>query len=324
MQRHACGARVLREFPRELPFQACALIYCCSLFNVEASTKIKKLEEAGRQLHSLLRMMVQHNYREEFARTNSGGDDAPGDAADGGGGRGRRSHDGGDGGAAVHPKKTSGGFSAQQLKELGELFGIRNKDEEQQNRKRVYGHEDERKDDGGDRDLSPPAGSASLLDEDSDDGMHRRSIRPGTTRATQRSSIPASDAHRTQTPVLELSLVRQLKSAKQVSSSRLLHKQKTSTTPAPNHVCRMPFDGSLVATAALGEKLVTIWATTSSASRSAEEEPSPISTIRLLAPLTTIEWIASGSRDQVEWRFVFCDPCFASLVCGVFSLLRRV
>ncbi|RLN63392.1 hypothetical protein BBJ29_001743 [Phytophthora kernoviae] len=37
------------------------------LYNTEATTKIKKLEEAGRQLHSILRVMVQHSFMEHFS-----------------------------------------------------------------------------------------------------------------------------------------------------------------------------------------------------------------------------------------------------------------
>lgn len=41
------------------------------MYNSEATAKIKKLEEAGRQLHSILRMMVQHNFMEHFSASTS-------------------------------------------------------------------------------------------------------------------------------------------------------------------------------------------------------------------------------------------------------------
>jgi len=81
------------------------------LYNSEAAAKIKKLEEAGRQLHSILRMMVQHSFMEHFSAS------AP-SHVDGASNKSRsrsRSY-----GAATG----SAGLSPKQMKEIGELFGI--------------------------------------------------------------------------------------------------------------------------------------------------------------------------------------------------------
>ncbi|CAI5708959.1 unnamed protein product [Hyaloperonospora brassicae] len=81
------------------------------MYNSEATTKIKKLEEAGRQLHSILRTMVQHSLTEHLI--SSSYVDTP---IDWNKNRSRsRSH-----GAAT----ASVGLSQKQMKDIGELFGI--------------------------------------------------------------------------------------------------------------------------------------------------------------------------------------------------------
>ncbi|CAH0474862.1 unnamed protein product [Peronospora belbahrii] len=85
------------------------------LYNSEATAKITKLEEAGRQLHSILRMMVQHSFMEHFS-TSSSMDVANNRNKN----RSRsRSH-----GAAT----ANVGLSQKQMKDIRDLFGIINED----------------------------------------------------------------------------------------------------------------------------------------------------------------------------------------------------
>ncbi|DBA04880.1 TPA: hypothetical protein N0F65_006882 [Lagenidium giganteum] len=73
------------------------------LYNVEAAEKIKRLESSGRQLHEVLRLMVQHNYLDQFEGADF---------------------------AATRSKATEGddrpslGISPIQFKEMAELFGV--------------------------------------------------------------------------------------------------------------------------------------------------------------------------------------------------------
>ncbi|GMF23348.1 unnamed protein product [Phytophthora lilii] len=84
------------------------------LYNSEATAKIKKLEEAGRQLHSILRMMVQHSFMEHFSASTPSYVEASSDNRNKSRSR-SRSY-----GAAT----ASVGLSHKQMKEIGELFGI--------------------------------------------------------------------------------------------------------------------------------------------------------------------------------------------------------
>ncbi|RLN87492.1 hypothetical protein BBJ28_00004801 [Nothophytophthora sp. Chile5] len=84
------------------------------LYNAEAAAKIKKLEEAGRQLHSILRMMVQHNFIEHFSAPSLGHGDGKSDSRSKSRSRSR----------SYGPTIANAGLSHQQMKELGKLFGI--------------------------------------------------------------------------------------------------------------------------------------------------------------------------------------------------------
>ncbi|RLN20988.1 hypothetical protein BBJ28_00008055 [Nothophytophthora sp. Chile5] len=84
------------------------------LYNAEAATKIKKLEEAGRQLHSILRMMVQHSFMEHFSASSLSHGDGKSDSRSKNRSRSR----------SYGPTIANAGLSHQQMKELGELFGI--------------------------------------------------------------------------------------------------------------------------------------------------------------------------------------------------------
>ncbi|CAI5741753.1 unnamed protein product [Peronospora destructor] len=81
------------------------------LYNNEATAKIKKLEEAGRQLHSILRMMVQHSMMEHFS---------PSSYVDMTTDRNKSRSRSRSYGAAA----TSVGLSQKQMKDMWELFGI--------------------------------------------------------------------------------------------------------------------------------------------------------------------------------------------------------
>ncbi|POM63529.1 WD repeat-containing protein 91 [Phytophthora palmivora] len=83
------------------------------LYNSEATTKIKKLEEAGRQLHSILRMMVQHSFMEHFSASTPSYVDLTSDRNK------SRSRSCSYGAATA-----SVGLSHKQMKGIGELFGI--------------------------------------------------------------------------------------------------------------------------------------------------------------------------------------------------------
>ncbi|KAE9019237.1 hypothetical protein PR001_g13930 [Phytophthora rubi] len=84
------------------------------LYNSEATTKIKKLEDAGLQLHSILRMMVQHNFMEHFSASTPSYVDTGSENRNKTRSR-SRSY-----GAPI----PGVGLTHKQMKEIGELFGI--------------------------------------------------------------------------------------------------------------------------------------------------------------------------------------------------------
>uniref|UniRef100_K3X0B4 Uncharacterized protein n=1 Tax=Globisporangium ultimum (strain ATCC 200006 / CBS 805.95 / DAOM BR144) TaxID=431595 RepID=K3X0B4_GLOUD len=228
------------------------------LFNVEATAKIKKLEDAGRHLHSLLRRMVQHNYREEFAQTNG--------------------HHSGD------AFTNDGGFSAQEMRELSELFGIQTNNGEQKLQKQPSdtqkGDEQQPMKRRG-RGTERKETQEQREDERNDAASRKSAIKRGDTGDGQ----PASAAQS------ELSLASRFHTQQ--------HNQKTPTNASPGPLCRISRNGSCVAISALGSKLITIWSATTTADAGDDdgEARTPLSTIRLLAPLTSIAWIAA-SQDQ--------------------------
>ncbi|EEY58717.1 uncharacterized protein PITG_10845 [Phytophthora infestans T30-4] len=83
------------------------------LYNSEATAKINKLEEAGRQLHSILRLMVQHNLMEHFSASTPSYVDVSSDRNK------NRSRS-----RSYGAVTASIGLSLKQMKEIGELFGI--------------------------------------------------------------------------------------------------------------------------------------------------------------------------------------------------------
>ncbi|CEG35528.1 Uncharacterized conserved protein [Plasmopara halstedii] len=83
-------------------------------YNNEATAKIRKLEAAGRQLHEILRVMVQHSFMEHFSTTTTNLGDGTGDRQK------NRSRS-----RSYGAMSASVGLSNKQMKEIGELFGIR-------------------------------------------------------------------------------------------------------------------------------------------------------------------------------------------------------
>lgn len=70
-------------------------------YNVEANAKIKQLEEAGQQLHSMLRLLVQQRFSEHFTGARQVTED-------------------------INANGLTGMLSPQQLRELVALFGVSN------------------------------------------------------------------------------------------------------------------------------------------------------------------------------------------------------
>ncbi|KAF1328802.1 hypothetical protein FI667_g6704, partial [Globisporangium splendens] len=221
----------------------------------QTTAKIKKLEDAGRHLHSLLRRMVQHNYREEFARTNG--------------------HHSGD------AFTNGGGFSVQEMRELSELFGIRTNDGEQKLQKQPSNIQE--------GDEQQPAKRSGR------DTERKETLEQRVDAAVRKSAIKREDTGDGQSvnaAQSELSLVGRFHTQQ--------HNQKTPTNASPGLLCRMSRDGSRVAISALGSKLITIWSATPTGTDEDDGETrTPLSTIRLLAPLTSISWTAASIQDQL-------------------------
>ncbi|TYZ65009.1 hypothetical protein PybrP1_004107 [[Pythium] brassicae (nom. inval.)] len=248
------------------------------LFNVEANARIKKLEDAGRQLHKILRRMVQHSYCEQFARSEDHGA-----AAEKGGVATRRAGQTG-----------SVGFTPQQLEELGELFGICRKD-------RV----DE---DGADgraehtppiyRGLAAGQTRAATLDADSDEEAKRDNDpeSPATSSSALSSlssrSVDDNGALSSSSVSIALSLVRAIAASREsslTSSVRLATQQAEAA-----HICRVSHDGKFVASGTVAGKAVAVHST--AASHTGDDDS--VATIRLLAPLRVLSWITSGGSEE--------------------------
>lgn len=251
------------------------------LYNVEASAKIKKLEVAGRQLHSILRRMVQHNYLEQFTRDNRQNVEKPL-------GTNTVSQNGNTGKSG----KGTTGFTKEQIQELGELFGIRNRDTDNDDHQ-------------GSEPPSPPAHRANSGNDDNDDDlelkMDPRDVSPQSSPArhdmeNEGESVAGSSP-------FKLSLVQQLKvpgfaPAGSTSASEGL--KKTAAAAGAVSLCRISLNSCYVAGSAIGDKVVTIWPTEKDSS------PAPSTTIRLLSPLTTISWLAADPQQDQVRRLLLC------------------
>lgn len=225
--------------------------------------------------------MVQHSYLEQFARDNSQNIE--------------KTHN--DNNNAVSQNGSTGknghgnvGFSKQQIQELGELFGIRN---------RADTDNDDHQGSQGSEPPSPPAHRASSDngDDDLELKMDYQDVSPLPSPArhgmeNESESVAASSA-------FKLSLVQQIKvsgSAPAASASEGL--KKAAATAGAVSLCRISPNSCYVAGSAIGSKVITIWTTQK------DSGATPASTIRLLSPLTTISWFAAGlQQDQVR---IYC------------------
>lgn len=244
------------------------------LLNVEANARIKRLEDAGRQLHKILRRMVQHSYWEQFARTES-------QAL-------------GNGSITTAPRRTpshagSVGFSPQQLQELGELFGICRKDRT----------DDDGCTDGADqippiyRGLATQTRAPPPLNPDSDEEVKRDNDpdSPATSSALSSPSSGSGDDSALSSSLLSLSLVRTIVSPREAKLLRLT-KQPSEATAAS--LCRISCDGTFVASATVGGNAVVVHSV--AASHTGDKDP--VATIRLLAPLRALSWITFSEKEE--------------------------
>lgn len=224
--------------------------------------------------------MVQHSYLEQFARDNSQNIE--------------KSHNNNNAVSQNGSTEKNGygnvGFSKQQIQELGELFGIRN---------RADTDNDDHQGSQGSELPSPPAHRASSDNGDDDLGlkMDSQDVSPLPSPArhdmeNESESVAASSA-------FKLSLVRQIKvsgSSPAASASKGL--KKTAAAAGAVSMCRISPNSCYVAGSAIGSKVITIWTTQK------DSGATPASTIRLLSPLTAISWFATGpQQDQVR---IYC------------------
>ncbi|UIZ27812.1 hypothetical protein KXD40_004674 [Peronospora effusa] len=262
------------------------------LYNSEAMAKIKKLEEAGRQLHSILRTMVQHSMMEHFSP--SGYVDMTSDRNK------SRSRSRSYGAAA-----TSIGLSQKQLKDMWELFGVINEDgphvdfepvdsrdiprvaevylpADELSDEEIPGRDDEkgekiadapRHENGADSDLmtpmfSPIATSSSPLAEN----LHN----------DQPSPQWSSDASEKLNDNIRASLIREFNMLNDWKPTKSMMTARS----------RFSSDGQFLAIAKLGNTYIDIWNADPAAL-------SLISTIELPARLTSLSWLGPSSNKQL-------------------------
>lgn len=272
-----------------------SLLYLCHrLLNLEAASKIKKLEEAGRQLHSVLRLMVQHSYLEHFTDSSV---DVPAEDSPNGLGAYR-----GPPRTRIQSQDSRVGLTREQMRELGDLFGITSREqdtpaalfspENDHYRSDQFLSEEERPSDdafavdsesGGP--MSPPfspipgIGNLAVLEphvELSDDGSeHSHADSP--SRIWNRKSIRNSQRG------LKVSLIREV---------NLLNDWETD---ASTMVMRSRFskDGTYLAISQLGKSHVDIW-------RTEGAELAPASTLSLDHALKHLAWITTNDDEQVR------------------------
>ncbi|ETP52368.1 hypothetical protein F442_02606 [Phytophthora nicotianae P10297] len=265
------------------------------LYNSEATAKIKKLEEAGRQLHSILRLMVQHNFMEHFSASTPSYVDVTSDRNKN---RSRsRSH-----GAAT----ASVGLSHKQMKEIGELFGISSEESphvdppapvdprDMPRVAEVYLPVDELSDDeeldeedevddvpvengSGCESTSPmfcPIGTDSSLPSDGE--LAKSSLTPIKPPSwSTGASIKSSDS-------IEASLIREF---------NMLNDWEP-TKSAMTARSRFSSDGQFLAIAKLGNNHIDIWSANPVAL-------SPSSTITLPSRLISLNWLGPGPSKQL-------------------------
>lgn len=274
------------------------------LYNSEATNKIKKLEEAGRQLHSILRVMVQHSLMDHFSTSSS-----VDVTTDRNKSRSRsRSY-----GAAT----ASVGLSHKQMKDIGELFGINSGDNphvdptpvdprdiprvaevylpvDELSDDEALGQDDEEDEetldapvleDGAGSDPASPMFSpittspSPLVENSSDKALTKQSS------LTQNDQPPwSSDASDKLRDNIRASLIREF---------NMLNDWE-STESAMTARSRFSSDGQFLAIAKLGNTHIDIWSANPIVL-------SPSSTIKLPARLTSLDWLGPGPNKQVRY-----------------------
>lgn len=268
------------------------------LYNSEATAKIKKLEEAGRQLHSILRMMVQHSFMEHFAAST-----APyGEGNDRTKSRSRsRSY-----GAA----QASVGLSQKQMKEIGELFGISSEpstvtepepvdprdmprvaevylpvDELSGDEPLELDDEEDEVDEDvplvEDHSSDPPSPMFSPIVTAGDGHSPDGSVAM-TSSTPNRKLSWASDVRDKATGAVQTSLLREFNMLNDWEPTRSAMTPRSRFSP----------NGQFVAIAKLGNTHVDIWATNPVAL-------SAVATIQLPAGLTSLDWLGPGTSKQL-------------------------
>ncbi|CAH0516352.1 unnamed protein product [Peronospora belbahrii] len=263
------------------------------LYNSEATAKITKLEEAGRQLHSILRMMVQHSFMEHFS-TSSSMDVANNRNKN----RSRsRSH-----GAAT----ANVGLSQKQMKDIRDLFGIINEDGSHVDCSsvdprdiprvaEVYLPVDELSDDDAlDRDNKEDEdivdASKNLENEANDDTMAQVFCPVGI------SSSPFAENLSNDQPLPPWSTDESDKLSENIRASLIrefsMFNDQVPTTSAMTTRSRFSPDGHFLAIAKLGSTHIDIWSTNAVA-------VAPFSTIKLPARLTSLSWLGPRANKQL-------------------------
>ncbi|KUF88635.1 hypothetical protein AM588_10003438 [Phytophthora nicotianae] len=262
------------------------------MYNSEATAKIKKLEEAGRQLHSILRLMVQHNFMEHFSASTPSYVDVTSDRNKN---RSRsRSH-----GAAT----ASVGLSHKQMKEIGELFGISSEESphvdppapvDPRDMPRVAEvylpvdelSDDEELDEEDEVDDVPVENGSGYSSLPSDGELAKSSLTPIKPPSwSTGASIKSSDS-------IEASLIREF---------NMLNDWEP-TKSAMTARSRFSSDGQFLAIAKLGNNHIDIWSANPVAL-------SPSSTITLPSRLISLNWLGPGPSKQV--RISACTFSFA-------------
>ncbi|KAG7383805.1 WD repeat-containing protein 91 [Phytophthora pseudosyringae] len=274
------------------------------LYNSEATTKIKKLEEAGRQLHSILRMMVQHSFMEHFSASTPSYVDGDRNKS-----RSRsRSY-----GAAT----ASVGLSPKQMKEIGELFGISSDESphvdppvpldprdiprqaevylpvDELSDDQALGQDDEEdevdddtmdapalEDEAGSDPVSPMfspiATASSPLAQNPSDGVLTGSSLTPIERPPWSTAPKKVDGNIRASLIREFNMLNDWKSTKSAMTARN----------------RFSSDGQFLAIAKLGNSHIDIWSAN-------PVELSPSSTIKLPARLTSLSWLGPGPSKQL-------------------------
>ncbi|KAG3024103.1 hypothetical protein PC123_g15203 [Phytophthora cactorum] len=269
------------------------------LYNSEATAKIKKLEEAGRQLHSILRMMVQHNFMEHFSASTPSYVDVTSDRNK------NRSRS-----RSYGAVTASVGLSHKQMKEIGELFGISSEESphvdppvpvdprDMPRVAEVYLPVDElsddeelEEDDDEEDEVEDPMGTPL------EDGRGSDSASPVFCPIPTASSPPSDGAltKSSLTPIQPPSWSTN-KSSDNIQASLIREFNMLNdwepTQSAMTARSRFSSDGQFLAIAKLGNNHIDIWSANPVAL-------SPSSTIKLPARLISLNWLGPGPSKQL-------------------------